>query len=125
LIGRNLKLEQKKALIVEDEVLMRLMLKKFITSQGWQVVAEASSAEEAFSKFEDSNCSLVFMDINLEGDMKGDQLAAELLKLREVNIVFISAYPKSKVDIPDSPMIRGYFQKPVTYDLVAGLLNEL
>lgn len=58
-----------KILIVEDNLLYRKVLKKFITSKFPDTdIEEAENAKEAFKQIKDKQPSLIFMDIKLQND---------------------------------------------------------
>ena len=58
-----------KILIVEDNLLYRKVLKKFITSNFPNMdIEEAKSAKEAFNQISDGLPDLIFMDIKLQND---------------------------------------------------------
>jgi CheY-like chemotaxis protein len=58
-----------KILIVEDNLLYRKVLKKFITSNFPDMdIEEAESAKEAFNQINDGLPDVIFMDIKLQND---------------------------------------------------------
>ncbi len=67
--------EKPTVLLVEDEVLIRLMVAEELRSQGLQVL-EASNADEALAILESSlPVDLLFTDVRMPGRMDGVALA--------------------------------------------------
>ncbi len=100
-------------LLVEDEVLIRLMIAEELRDRGIHVL-EASSADEALSVLESTlPVDLLFTDIHLPGDMNGVALA---------NLAHVR-YPHLKLIITSSQEPSGgavadtFIAKP--YDLAA------
>lgn len=60
-------LEGKRALIVDDATIVRLMLRKMLGKNGIQVVAEAEEGEEAIRLYEATHPDFVTMDITMPG----------------------------------------------------------
>lgn len=62
-------------LVVEDEMLIRLLIADHLRGEGF-IVLESSNAEEALEAFgSQAGIDLVFTDHNLSGDMDGQTLA--------------------------------------------------
>src|SRR5688500_5481607 len=81
----------RRVLIVEDETLVGMGLRKDLERLGHTVVSQASNAEEARREFRDKQPDVVLMDVRLGSD-DGIELAAELLKERQVPMIILSAY---------------------------------
>ncbi len=56
---------QKKILIVDDAVFMRMKLKDILEKNGYTVVGEAENGKEAFEKYQTTMPDLVTMDITM------------------------------------------------------------
>jgi CheY-like chemotaxis protein len=97
-------------LLVEDEVLTRLMLADELRNQGLQVL-EASNADEALTVLQSSlPVHLLFTDIRMPGEMDGVALA----KLAHVrfpqikSIIGSSGRPESIDDFADAFLAKPY-----------------
>jgi len=86
----------KKILIVEDEFVVANALRLTLLQAGYTVTGIASSAEEADKQLQNQKPDLVLLDIQLDGNRSGIDLA---MKLNENNIAFIylSANSNQKV----------------------------
>jgi CheY-like chemotaxis protein len=90
-------MSQTKILIVEDEKIVALGIKKMLKNLGYIVPSIASSGEEAISKAEITFPDLILMDIMLKGDMDGVEAADKIRKSFDVPVVFLTAYSDDKI----------------------------
>jgi len=84
-------------LVVEDEHIVAMGIKKMLKSLGYQVTGIASTGEDAISKAESTFPDLVLMDIMLKGNIDGIEAAREIIKRFDLPIVYLSAYSDSKI----------------------------
>jgi len=84
-------------LVVEDEHIVAMGIKKMLKSLGYQVTGIASSGEDAISKAESTFPDLVLMDIMLKGNIDGIEAAREIIKRFDLPVVYLSAYSDSKI----------------------------
>jgi CheY-like chemotaxis protein len=109
-------------LLVEDEVLTRLMLADELRSQGLQVL-EASNADEALTVLQSSlPVHLLFTDIRMPGEMDGVALAkfahARFPGIK--SIIGSSGQPESIGDFADA-----FLAKPYDLRELAGQVRRL
>lgn len=100
-------------LLVEDERLVAMSLKKQLHGLGYQVVGHVASGRAAIDQVEQLRPDLVLMDIHLEGDMDGVEAAAEIYRRFQLPVVYLTAF--SSQDILDRAKITepmGYILKP-------------
>jgi len=81
-----------RAVICEDEALIRMTLKLMLTEMGCDVVGETAYGEEAVSLVETHRPDVVFLDIRLKDDVDGVEAALRINTLCNAAIVFMSAY---------------------------------
>jgi CheY-like chemotaxis protein len=79
-------------LIVEDERIIALDLRRRLTHLGYAVVAMAGSAAEAMALARVHRPDLVLMDIGLGGEMTGLEAAARIWEVLKVPIVYVTAF---------------------------------
>jgi CheY-like chemotaxis protein len=84
-------------LVVEDEHIVAMGIKKMLKSLGYQVTGIASTGEDAISKAESTFPDLVLMDIMLKGDIDGIEAAREIIKRFGLPVVYLSAYSDSQI----------------------------
>ncbi|HEV2480626.1 MAG TPA: response regulator [Puia sp.] len=83
-------------LIVEDEQLIALELAAGLERDGYRVAGIADTFEEARDIFSREVVDIVLMDIHIRGKLDGVDTAAELMRLRAVPIVYLSALVDTK-----------------------------
>lgn len=83
---------ERRALIVEDEVLIAEELRERLSSLGFLVIAAVDSAEESIAIATKERPDLILMDIRLKGDKDGVQAAREIRQQVDVPIVYLTAY---------------------------------
>jgi CheY-like chemotaxis protein len=101
-------------LVVEDEVLLRLMIADELRSKGFSVV-EAANADEALAVLRSSApVDLVFTDIQMPGTINGLALAS-LVRTTQPELKIIVASGHSPA-YPSRDIADAFFGKP--YDVV-------
>ena len=78
-------------LIVEDESIVALNLSMGLENDGYTVVGIADNAEDAIQLFTENEVDIVLMDINIMGNKDGIQTAQELVKHKQVPVIFLTA----------------------------------
>lgn len=86
--------EVKNILIVEDEQVIAMDLKKTISNFGYNVLSTVSSGEEALDFMAANKPNLVIMDILLSGDLNGIETGVIMSERFKVPIIYITAYAK-------------------------------
>ena len=78
-------------LIVEDEQLIALELAAGLERDGYRVAGIADTFAEAVGIFSREFVDIVLMDIHIRGKIDGVDTAAELMRIRPVPVVYLSA----------------------------------
>jgi CheY-like chemotaxis protein len=114
-------------LVVEDEVLIRLMISEYLREFGYRVV-EARNAAEATRILQSSEpVEIVFSDIRMPGDMNGLGLAQWIGRNKPgVGVVLTSAHVQAK-DLPAQACADASFvEKPyVPYTVLKCIRAQL
>ncbi|MDF3821250.1 PAS domain S-box protein [Leptospira sp. 96542] len=89
---------EKSILLVEDEALLAMMEKSQLEREGYSVrhVMDGESALELILKNE-MNFDLILMDIDLGDGLDGTETATEILKHRQIPVVFLSSHTEREV----------------------------
>jgi two-component system cell cycle sensor histidine kinase/response regulator CckA len=87
---------RKKILIVEDEGIIAIDLKRKLVQAGYLVTAVASDAAEAMAALEQELPDLVLMDIRLRGPEDGIQTAERVRQRFRLPIMFVTAHADSE-----------------------------
>jgi PAS domain S-box len=114
-----------KVLIVEDEVITALDIKRSLERLGFEVLSIEDTGNDAICKIEELKPDLVLMDIVLKGEIDGVE-TTELIKSRfDVPVVYLTAYSdentfeRAKLTEP-----YGFIVKPAgVYELKCNIEN--
>src|SRR6056297_4335055 len=89
---------KKTVLLVEDEVIIAMMEKMEMEKYGY-IVHHVTNGENAVQTIlkEDFKIDLILMDIDLGSGIDGTQAAAEILKHKDIPIVFLSSHTEPEV----------------------------
>ncbi|WP_052402942.1 hybrid sensor histidine kinase/response regulator [Methanococcoides methylutens] len=83
---------RQKILVIEDELITALDIKNTLEYFGYSVPFTFASGEEAIEKIEEICPDLVLMDIMLDGDMDGVQVAEHIQTRYDIPVVYLTAY---------------------------------
>jgi len=89
--------EGKQILVVEDEIITAMAIKKMLKNLGYSVPVTVSSGEEAIKKVKENNPDLVLMDIHLYGEMDGVEAASQIHSFSDVPIIYLTAFCDDKI----------------------------
>lgn len=80
-------------LIVEDESIVAMELKSYITKLGYHVVGVCSNADDAFKSIQAHPIDIILMDICIKGNLDGIE-TAEIVKKKypKTEIIFLTAH---------------------------------
>jgi len=84
-------------LIVEDEHIVAMGIKRMLKTLGYTVTGVASSGEDAINKAESTFPDVVLMDIMLKGEIDGVEAAREIKTKLEIPVVYLSAYSDNRI----------------------------
>ena len=86
-----------KVMIIEDEAIIAKDLQIVVEKGPYEVVSIVSSCREAIHQFRLVNPDLVISDIYLDGDQSGIEAIDEILKIKSIPVIFITAYSNDEV----------------------------
>ena len=100
-------------LIVEDEHIVAIGIKRMLKDLGYTVTGVASSGEDAIVKAESTFPDVVLMDIMLKGDMDGVKAAKEIKEKFDIPVVYLTAYSNNEIlERAKTTEPLGYIIKP-------------
>lgn len=79
-------------MIVEDEAIVAMDLASGLEKDGYEVVGIADNADSAILLFTSNEVDIVLMDVHIIGKKDGIDTAMELLKLRAVPLIYLTAF---------------------------------
>ena len=102
-----------KIIVVEDEVVIALHAQQQLTRLGYEVAAIVSSGERALKKIIDLRPDVVLMDIHIEGDMDGIEVAALIPAELDIPVIYVTAYSEEPtLERARATKPYGYLIKP-------------
>jgi len=81
-----------RVMIVEDEVIAAMATEKMLKKLGFIVCGNVTSGEEALEAFGGECPDVVIMDVRLDGKLDGIETTHLLKKLKNVPVIFVSAF---------------------------------
>jgi response regulator NasT len=105
-----------RVLIADDESIRLLSLRAQLAALGHQVVAEASTGEEAVALAESRQPDLAILDIKMPRT-DGIEAAERITQARPIPIILLTAYSEAQlVERAAQANISAYLMKPVSED---------
>ncbi|MFA5294450.1 MAG: response regulator [Methanoregulaceae archaeon] len=101
-------------LIVEDEAITAMAIRKNLVDQGYSVIGVVPTGEQAVGTAIEQEPDLILMDIQLAGKMNGIVAAKLIRDQTGVPVIFLTAYSDDRV-VRNAEMTGpyGYLVKPV------------
>ena len=97
-------------LVVEDELMIRMLLEDMLGELGYTVAAEAARIEEAMDAAKNADFDIAILDVNLNGQPISP--VADALVARGMPFVFATGYGERGLPEPyrDRPTLKKPFQ---------------
>ncbi|HML09076.1 MAG TPA: response regulator [Xanthobacteraceae bacterium] len=111
----------KRVLVVEDELMIRMLLGDILTDIGHTLAAEAGRIEEALALAKQGEFDVAILDVNLNGQPVTP--VAEILIERGVPFVFATGYGQRGVPEPYRTILT--LQKPFQADALAQAIETV
>ena len=112
-------------LIVEDEIIHALYIKKQFELEGIQNLKTVPSGEKAVDFALREKPDVILMDIRLAGKIDGIEAAKQILEAYETNIIFMTGYDSAEIyqkAMELKPM--GYILKPFDIEKIIILFKS-
>ncbi len=119
--------KQKTILLVEDDATLALAGRRILEGQGYRVIAAQDSKAALEEIVDNLDIDLVLMDLDLGPEMGGAEAARQILKLRELPVVFHSSHTEPEIVAQTEAITSyGYVVKNTgSALLLAGVRNAL
>ena len=119
----------KSILIVEDEMVSSLFLRRCVEKIGHRVAGTATTGAGAIEQSRALQPDLVLMDVGLKGAMNGVQAACAIYREQQIPIVFVTAYTHEEIcRHGELPGTYDYLSKPVNLEQleskIRGIFDE-
>lgn len=111
--------------LVEDEMVVGLELRKTLERLGYRVSDVLTSGEGAVDYVLNNDVDLVLMDVKLQGALDGIEATNRLHESRDVPVVFITSYSDEKMlERIRQTEACGYIKKPFDKDDLASVTRH-
>lgn len=111
---------RRSVLLVEDEVMIRMMVADMLEELGYSVAAEAGDIDEAVRLVQATEFDLAILDVNVNGKVISP--VAEAVNLRNRPFVFATGYGVQ--GLPEKFRDRPALQKPFQMDTLASIIER-
>ncbi len=100
-------------LIVEDEPIIADDIKATLIELGYKVAGIVNNGKDTLNTLLEHEIDLILMDISIEGDMDGIQVAQKINQIHDIPIVFLTSYyDQATLDRAKKTQPAGYIVKP-------------
>jgi DNA-directed RNA polymerase specialized sigma24 family protein len=110
-------------LIIEDEPMIAIDIETIVQSLGHRVHGIARTHDESIALFKSGSPGLVLADIQLADGSSGLEAVNELLRLREVPVIFITSFPE-RLLTGERPEPTFLLTKPSQPDTVRATISQ-
>ena len=101
-------------MLVEDELITAMDIRRMLEKSGYDVSATISSGKEAVFKAQEINPDLIIMDIFLSDEMDGIEASEAIMSKLDIPVVFLTANADtSTFKRADQIKHYGYLLKPI------------
>ncbi len=113
--------DQRRILIVEDEMIVALFIEDLLDELGYKVAGTASRLEDALERAQMDDFDLAILDVHLQGEEVFP--LADFLAERGVPFIFATGYGER--GIPERLRIAPTLQKPFRPEELADMIDKL
>ncbi len=117
-------MQKTKILIIEDEALVAITLKRGLQRAGYEVCGVAATGEEAVEIARKEAPHVMIVDIHLMGEVDGLEAARQIKTFSSANLIFTTGYQDA--DLKASALALhplAYLLKPVEAPMIDRLLR--
>ncbi|WP_296521039.1 response regulator [Rhodoplanes sp.] len=115
----NLAAESKNILVVEDEIMIRMLLEDMLGDLGYTIAGAVGRIEDAIKLARTGEFDMAILDVNLNGQTVSP--VAEILEARGLPFVFATGYGER--GLPERFMNRPTLQKPFQQENLGKILS--
>lgn len=111
-------------LLIEDEFIIMKDIKIILSENNFASVDGANNFESSLNLFSKNKYDLIISDINLNSDKDGIEIITELSEIREVPVVYLTAYSDTDIiERAEKTMPFAYLLKPYNNDQLKTTIN--
>lgn len=118
--------QNKKIVIVEDDNLLAIVLKKMATAMNFDVLDISQTGQAAIQSIEKNKPDLIFMDIFLADTINGIEVMKKVREYSNVPVIYITAQSDFSIRRDAGDVENSFFmQKPVNMSELKIALNGI
>ena len=113
-------------LVVDDSLIIRKNIKKYITNLGHAIAGEAKNGSMAIQQCRELNPDLITMDITMP-DMDGIEAVKKIREFNsEVNIIMVTSHGQEEMVVSSLKAgAQGYLLKPINEEKLAQAIGNI
>lgn len=117
-------------LIVEDEPIIALDLKRALTKLGYHVLGTLASGKAALQRIDQQIPDIILLDIQLEGDLDGIDTAHQISKKYPIPIIFLTSntdtrtFNRAKLTQPHGFLSKPFRLVDITHSIDLAFLDK-
>jgi CheY-like chemotaxis protein len=113
-------IKAKRILVVEDELMIRMLLEDMLTELGYTITVAATRLDEALDAARNADFDIAILDVNINGEPISP--VADALAARRMPFVFATGYGEQ--GLPDIYRDRPTLKKPFQLDSLKLVLRS-
>lgn len=125
-VKKSINGKPRKVIIVEDDAVAVMLLRKNLQNWQHQVIADFDTAEELLEKLPYLEPDLILMDIMLKGKKNGIQAVNEIHTDRSISIIYITASEDPEtLKAMEKTNYKALISKPYHPTQIRDILNQI
>lgn len=124
LLSKIPKGQVKKILIVENDLLLAMINKRYCEMLGHEVVASVRDGAGAIAAVKIYNPDVILMDIKIDGDIDGIETMLLIRKFSDVDVIYFTgnSEPAVRAKAAETDMIA-FYVKPISLEDLKSILT--
>lgn len=115
----------KKVLLVEDDMILCMLNKKFVVSLGHEVTAIARNANEAIKAVAECQPDYILMDVKLKDGADGIDAMEEISKTCNASVIYVTgSTDEETIKRAKQTNMTGFLTKPISYEMLKEMLER-
>jgi CheY-like chemotaxis protein len=120
------KIMTKRALIVEDDMILAMINQKYLERIGCAVLRSVSNGLDAITAVKELNPDFVLMDIRLDGEMDGIEAMGYIREFSNVRVIYVSGNSESEIkQRAEKTNMYAFLIKPLDFGELKKLIDKL
>ena len=114
----------KKVLIVEDDLILLMVHRKFLEKLGCIIVDKVTSGEAAVASAKINDFDFILMDVHIHGDMDGIEAVTKIQKEKNIPVIYVTGNSDPAIfERAKKTNMKGFLVKPFHIEDLKKLLG--